>query len=96
LFIRPNSSQAHTGLGYVALEKGRPQLAAEHFVAATRAGNDDALIGLGDAYRRLQRPRDALRAYQNYLAHNPNGRQVSIARAQVERLSEEAQVKKTQ
>jgi regulator of sirC expression with transglutaminase-like and TPR domain len=44
----------------------------------------------------LQRPRDALRAYQNYLAHNPNGRQVSIARAQVERLSEEAQVKKTQ
>jgi predicted Zn finger-like uncharacterized protein len=96
LFIRPNSSQAHTGLGYVALEKGRPQLAAEHFVAATRAGNDDALIGLGDAYRRLQRPRDALRAYQNYLAHNPNGRQVSIARAQVERLSEEAQVKKAQ
>jgi tetratricopeptide (TPR) repeat protein len=96
LFIRPNSSQAHTGLGYVALEKGRPQLAAEHFVAAARAGNDDALIGLGDAYRRLQRPRDALRAYQNYLTHNPNGRQVSIARAQVERLSEEAQVKKTQ
>ncbi|HEX4352989.1 MAG TPA: tetratricopeptide repeat protein [Polyangiales bacterium] len=95
LFIRPSSSQAHTGLGYVALEKGRPQLAAEHFLAATRAGNDEALIGLGDAYRRMSRPRDALRAYQNYLAHNPNGRQVTIARAQVERLSEDVQAKKT-
>jgi regulator of sirC expression with transglutaminase-like and TPR domain len=64
-------------------------LAAEHFVAAARSGNDDALIGLGEAYRRLQRPRDALRAYQNYLNRVPNGKQVSIARAQVERLSEE-------
>jgi predicted Zn finger-like uncharacterized protein len=89
LFIRPNSSQAHAGLGYVALEKGRPQLAAEHFLAATRVGNDDALIGLGDAYRRMSRPRDALRAYQNYLTRNPNGRHASIAQAQVERLSEE-------
>jgi predicted Zn finger-like uncharacterized protein len=90
LFIRPNSSQAHAGLGYVALEKGRPQLAAEHFVAATRVGNDDALIGLADAYRRMSRPRDALRAYQNYLSHNPNGKHASIAQAQVERLSEDA------
>jgi tetratricopeptide (TPR) repeat protein len=96
LFIRPNSSQAHAGLGYVALEKGRPLLAAEHFMAAARAGNDDALIGLGDAYRRLQRPRDALHAYQNYLAHNPSGSQASIARAQLERLGEEAQTKKAQ
>jgi predicted Zn finger-like uncharacterized protein len=89
LFIRPNSSQAHAGLGYVALEKGRPQLAAEHFVAATRVGNDDALIGLADAYRRMSRARDALRAYQNYLSRNPNGRHASIAQAQIERLSEE-------
>jgi regulator of sirC expression with transglutaminase-like and TPR domain len=74
----------------VALEKGRPQLAAEHFVAATRVGNDDALIGLGDAYRRMSRSRDALRAYQNYLTRNPNGRYASIAQAQVERLSEES------
>jgi len=89
LFIRPNSSQAHAGLGYVALEKGRPQLAAEHFVAATRVGNDDALIGLADAYRRMSRWRDALRAYQNYLSRNPQGRQASIAQAQIERLNEE-------
>lgn len=89
LFLRPNSSAAHTGMGYVALEKGRPQLAAEHFLAAARAGNEDALIGLADAYRRLGRPRDALRSYQNYLNRFPNGKQISIARAQVERLTEE-------
>jgi tetratricopeptide (TPR) repeat protein len=89
LFLRPSSAAAHTGMGYVALEKGRPQLAAEHFLAAARAGNEDALIGLADAYRRLGRPRDALRSYQNYLNRFPNGKQISIARAQVERLSEE-------
>jgi tetratricopeptide (TPR) repeat protein len=89
LFVRPNSNQAHTGLGYVALEKNRPQLAIEHFTAAMRSGNDDALIGLGDAYRRLGRNREALRAYQNYLSRKPNGDQVSIARAQVDRLGDE-------
>jgi tetratricopeptide (TPR) repeat protein len=96
LFIRPNSSAAHTGLGYVALEKGRPQLAAEHFLAATRAGNDEAWIGLGDAYRRLGRPRDALRAYQSYLTRSPNGRQISIAQAQIDRLTEELNARKSQ
>jgi predicted Zn finger-like uncharacterized protein len=89
LFVRPNSNQAHTGLGYVALEKNRPQLAIEHFTAAMRSGNDDALIGLGDAYRRVGRNREALRAYQNYLSRKPNGDQVSIARAQVDRLGDE-------
>ena len=89
LFLHPNSPQAHTGLGYVALEKSRPVLAMEHFNAATRAGNDEALIGLADAYRRLGRTRDAVRAYQNYVNRSPNGRQVSIARAQLDRLTDD-------
>jgi tetratricopeptide (TPR) repeat protein len=89
LFIRPSSAPAHTGLGYVALEKGRPQLAIEHFQAAARGGSDDAYIGLGEAYRRVGRNREALRAYQSYLSRSPSGDQLSIARAQVERLGEE-------
>ena len=88
LFIRPSSAQAHTGLGYVALEKGRPQLAVEHFLPAAHAGNLEALIGLGDAYRRLNRPRDALKAYQSYLNREPSGPRSSIARSQVERLND--------
>jgi predicted Zn finger-like uncharacterized protein len=90
LFTRPSSGAAHTGLGYVALEKGRPQLAVEHFLPAARAGNLDALIGLGDAYRRIERPRDALKAYQKYLTRDPNGKHASIARSQVERLTDTA------
>jgi predicted Zn finger-like uncharacterized protein len=89
LFIRPSSAKAHTGLGYVALEKGRPQLAVEHFQPAARQGNSAALIGLGDAYRRLKKPREALKAYQGYLAREPSGAHANIARTQVERLSEE-------
>jgi predicted Zn finger-like uncharacterized protein len=91
LVIRPNSPQAHVGLGYVALEKGRPQLAAEHFTAASRSGYDEALVGLAEAFRRLGRPRDAVRAYQNYIVRNPHGAQLGSARAQVDRIAEELQ-----
>jgi predicted Zn finger-like uncharacterized protein len=90
LFIRPSSSEAHAGLGFVALEKGRTKLAVEHFQEAKRDGNGEALIGLGEAYRRLNRPREALRAYQSYVTEYPRGPQIGIARAQVDRLTEEA------
>ncbi|HEX7479888.1 MAG TPA: tetratricopeptide repeat protein [Polyangiales bacterium] len=89
LFVRPTSAAAHTGLGYVALEKARPALAVEHFQQATRSGNAEAFIGLADAYRRLNRLRDALKAYQSYLSLEPAGAQASIAHAQVDRLTEE-------
>lgn len=90
LFIRPSSAEAHAGLGYVALEKGRTKLAVEHFQAAKKGGDAEALIGLGDAYRRMNRPREALRAYSSYVADHPRGPQIGIAKAQVERLTEEA------
>ncbi|HKU41076.1 MAG TPA: tetratricopeptide repeat protein, partial [Polyangiales bacterium] len=72
----------------------RPKLAIEHFNEAKKSGNGEALIGLGDAYRRLNRNRDALRAYQTYVNEHPKGPQLSIARAQIERLSEEASANK--
>lgn len=89
-FIRPNSAEASLGLGYVALEKGRAKLAMGHFQEAKKNGSPEALIGLGEAYRRMNRPRDALRAYQSYIADHPRGPQISIAKAQVDRLTEEA------
>jgi predicted Zn finger-like uncharacterized protein len=89
LFVHPTSAAAHTGLGYVALEKARPALAVEHFQQATRSGNAEAFIGLADAYRRLNRLRDALKAYQSYLSLEPAGGQASIAHAQIDRLTEE-------
>jgi thioredoxin-like negative regulator of GroEL len=90
LFIRPSSAEAHAGLGFVALEKGRTKLAVEHFQEAKKDGDAEALIGLGEAYRRMNRPREALRAYTSYVADHPRGPQIGIAKAQVERLTEEA------
>lgn len=90
LFIRPSSAEAHLGLGFVAIEKGRMKLAVEHFQEAKKDGNAEALIGLGEAYRRMNRPRDALRAYQSYVADHPRGPQIGIAKAQIDRLTEEA------
>jgi predicted Zn finger-like uncharacterized protein len=90
LFIRPSSAEAHAGLGFVALEKGRPKLAVEHFQEAKKDGNAEALIGLGEAYRRMNRPREALRAYQAYVNDHPKGPQIGIAKAQVDRLTEDA------
>jgi tetratricopeptide (TPR) repeat protein len=89
LELDPHSARARTGLGYVALERGQPELAAAHFKPAARDGRAEALIGLGDAYRRLGRIRDALVAYQTYLHRYPNGTRSSIARRQSELLSEQ-------
>jgi cytochrome c-type biogenesis protein CcmH/NrfG len=87
LQLAPASAAAHTGLGYVELHKKHARRAVEHFVVAADAGYGEAWMGLGDAYRRLRRTRDALHAYQNYIARSPNGDGVNAARAQVHRLS---------
>ena len=62
---------------------------APGFRPAARAGNPEALIGLGDAYRRLKRTRDALDAYRQYLKQYPRGENSSIAQRQVELLNEQ-------
>jgi hypothetical protein len=38
----------------------------------------------------MNRQREALRAYQSYVADHPRGPQIGIAKAQIERLTEEA------
>ncbi|MET0390174.1 MAG: tetratricopeptide repeat protein, partial [Polyangiales bacterium] len=80
---------ARTGLGLVAMERNRVVLASDQFEKATRGGDDNAWYGLAEAYRRLGRTRDAVRAYQNYVERRPNGEQLGQARAQLDRLNEE-------
>lgn len=89
LALRPGSPPALTGLGYIALERGDTAGAIRHFTPASVAGFGDALIGLGDTYRRLGRNEDALSAYERYLNRFPNGPRASIAGRQAERLREE-------
>jgi Tfp pilus assembly protein PilF len=89
LSLDRTSSQARSGLGYVALARNRVVLAAEHFSVATRGGDDDAWITLADAYRRLGKNREALHAYQSYVSRKPDGDQLELARTQIDRIGEE-------
>lgn len=83
---RPGGPEALTGLGYVALDGGDASEAVRRFEPAARSGHAEAHIGLGDALRRLNRPKRALRAYKDYLSQRPNGAQASIARRQIAQL----------
>ncbi|MGD8858401.1 MAG: tetratricopeptide repeat protein [Myxococcales bacterium] len=85
----PGQSRARTGLGYVALERSRPRQAIKHFRFGKSRGNPEAFIGLGDAYRRLGRVRDALATYRAYVKRFPGGPRRSIAERQIEILSEQ-------
>jgi predicted Zn finger-like uncharacterized protein len=85
----PGLARARTGLGYVALERSRPRQAIRHFRFARSRGNPEAFIGLGDAYRRLGRVRDALETYRAYVKRFPGGPRRSIAERQIELLSEQ-------
>jgi tetratricopeptide (TPR) repeat protein len=86
---RAGAPEALTGLGFVMLAEGNPRGAIAQLERAVNRGSFDALIGLGDAFRRLNEREQALRAYQRYLEHSSNGPRASIARRQVERLSAE-------
>jgi len=85
----PNLPRARTGLGYVHLERGQVNAALGQFKGAAAAGYPDAMIGLGDTYRRLGRLDEALRTYKSYLKRFPQGARRSIAEHQVELLQEQ-------
>ena len=89
LDLDPGMARARSGLGFVALEHNQPKIAVAYFRPAANHGHAEALIGLGDAFRRLNRPRDALNAYQTYLQRFPHGDRQSIAQHQSELLSEQ-------
>jgi tetratricopeptide (TPR) repeat protein len=89
LELDPGMPRAKVGLGYVALERAQPANAVGLFRAAASAGSSEALIGLGDAYRRLGKLRAALAAYREYVERYPRGERGSIARHQIELLTEQ-------
>lgn len=91
LKVDPQMARARSGLGYVALERSEPLMAINHFRPAAKQGYAEAWIGLGEAYRRLGRTKDALETYQSYLKRFPRGARRSIAERQVELLSAQLQ-----
>jgi tetratricopeptide (TPR) repeat protein len=89
LSLAPNFPPALTGLGYVALERGQTQIALRRFLPAAKVGHGEALIGLGDTYRRVGRSEEALEAYKTYVRRFPRGSRRSIAQRQIELLREQ-------
>jgi len=89
LTLAPRFPPALTGLGYVALERGQTQIALRRFLPAAKVGYAEALIGLGDTYRRVGRSEEALEAYQTYVKRFPRGSRRSIAQRQIELLREQ-------
>ncbi|AKF07627.1 tetratricopeptide repeat protein [Sandaracinus amylolyticus] len=81
--------EASAGLGFVMLAEGNVRGALTQLETAADRGYADALIGVGDAHRRLNQREQALSAYERYLERAPNGSRASIARRQADRLRTE-------
>ncbi|MDH5674731.1 MAG: zinc-ribbon domain-containing protein [Myxococcales bacterium] len=86
---KPELASGHTGLGYVALERGRPRAALRHFRRGVRLKSAEALIGMGDSHRRLGNIKPALQAYRRYIQEHPRAPRVSIAEHQIRLLEEQ-------
>jgi len=86
LSARPGGPEALTGLGFCLLANGDANAALARFRTASATGYSEALIGMGDAYRRIGDIDRALEAYEQYLTRSPSGPHASIARRQADRL----------
>lgn len=86
--LRPEGSEAITGLGFVELDAGNPSVAIAHFrrVLSINPRYSEAYIGLGEAYSRQGNYEAALRAYRDYLHVNPGGSRARMAQNQIEQL----------
>ena len=90
LTLDPRSSAAMTGLGWSLFMLGNTEAAIAQFNRAihANAGYEDAYIGLGKAERSRGKLREALNAYESYLARFPSGSKASIARHQRDQLQQ--------
>ncbi len=65
---------AETGLGYVEVARGNDRKALDHFDRVVTRAPDylPAVLGRGQTYLRLERPEDALSAFEHALALDPS------------------------
>jgi len=86
LRLKSDGSEAHAGLGQVALKARDYREAVTNFKKATELGDKEAFFGLGMAYHKLSKDSDARSAFEEYLRVAPFGEKVDEAKAQLERL----------
>ena len=74
--LNPDVARAHSSLGVLALEDGRPAQAAEHWHAATALdpGEYDKILSLGIALARAERTTEARACFEFFAANAPSSR----------------------
>ncbi len=85
--------EAHVGLARVLEDKGQyAEAVAEYRVAIDQLSDSEPVIYqlLGAAYERLQKPKEAVIAYEKYLALAPNGSLAPAIRSIIDQLKREA------
>ncbi|ACL67662.1 MJ0042 family finger-like protein [Anaeromyxobacter dehalogenans 2CP-1] len=84
----PDNVAALTGQGLCYLDLARYPSAEAAFQAALRVEpeNPDATLGLAETYRWQGNDAEAIRYYERYLAHHPDGEEAAVARNAIDAL----------
>jgi predicted Zn finger-like uncharacterized protein len=93
--VKPAGPEALSGLGYVALDRGKTGLALALFKRAltTNGSFGPALFGLAETQRTLGQDDRALENYRRYVNADPSGEDVQAARRHIRLLGEAAQAR---
>lgn len=87
-------AEAHVGLARLLEERGQlPEAVVEYRAALTQLADSEPIIYqlLGSAYERMQRPKDAVAAYETYLKLAPDGSLAPAVRSILDQLKREAE-----
>jgi len=89
--ISPDFADAHHQWGIALVKAGRPQEAIEHFKLAIRIQPREAAswLSLGGAYQSAGDVMEAINAYNDYISHFPQDRDISKIRHLVSLLEKE-------
>ena len=85
--------EAHVGMAKVFEDKGQfAQAVAEYRAAITQLSDSEPVIYqmLGAAYEKMEKPKEAVTAYEKYLELAPNGSYAAAIRSILEQLKREA------
>jgi tetratricopeptide (TPR) repeat protein len=85
--------EAHVGMAKVYEDKGQfAQAVAEYRAAITQLSDSESVIYqmLGAAYEKMEKPKEAVTAYEKYLQLAPNGSYAAAVRSILDQLKREA------
>jgi outer membrane biosynthesis protein TonB len=89
--LDPESAEPPTGKGFCLFDLGNYAGAQTAFKEALRKNPrfHDAMLGLAETYKEMHQNKKAIEQYKKYLEEAPEGQEADLARASIERLSQE-------